>query len=176
MLKSKIRKLREQEIISLLNKLRVVDVEMIQNVNVSNLGNTSRRNVLRVLNEMVKDGLLDTIRSEVKLYSVKGRGFGHLEHTLMMNRFLIKNGLFHKARIEPKIKINDIEFIPDFIVPKVDNPKNQYDWVFYEVDRKQKKRANILKIERYKEMGLTFEVVCSPERNYMWNGCKINNI
>ena len=176
MKKSELRKMREKEIISLLNKLKIVDVEIIKRVNVSNLGHTSDRNVLRVLNKMVDDGFLDSIRKENKLYAIKGYGFGHYEHRLMMNKFIVRKGYLNKVKIEPKIKIGVDEFRPDFIVPIVNRPKTEKDWCFYEVDRKQKKKANINKIERYRRLGLKFEVVCGVERNYMWKGCIINNV
>lgn len=176
MRKSELRRIREGKIISSLNKLGVADIRLIKRLNISNLGITSDRNVLRVMNRMVDDGLLDSVRKEIKLYAIKGRGFGHYEHRMMMNEFLVYKGLFYKAKIEPKIKLGGDIFKPDFIVPRVDNPKNEQDWTFYEVDRRQKKKANMLKIERYKRLGLHFEVVCKPERNYMWKDCIINNM
>lgn len=174
MKKSEIRKLREMEIIQLLNKLGVADVEIMKRLNVSGLGKTTNRNVLRVLNKMVDDGLLDSMRREIKIFSVAGRGFGHWEHRLLMNKFIVRKGYFHKARIEKKVKINHEVFVPDFYVPLVVHPGSPADFVFYEVDRRQKKKANDKKIERYKRLGLKFEVVCSAERKYMWKGCVVN--
>ncbi|QBP06973.1 hypothetical protein [Virgibacillus phage Mimir87] len=176
MLKSEIRKEREARILSRLNKLGVSSVWELMRLNAGGLGEGGRRNALRVLNEMEEKELVISMRKEIKIYCVTGRGFGHWEHRMMMNKFLIKKGLFDKAIIEPKIKINDIEFRPDFMIPMIPDPKNANDWLFYEVDRKQKKKANLEKIKRYRDFGLKFEVVCSPERSYMWKGFVINEI
>lgn len=176
MRKSEKRKIREQKIISSLNKLGVADVEIIKRLNIDGLGNTSDRNVLRVLNRMVDDGLLDTKRKEVKLFTIHGRGFGNYEHRLMMNRFLVRKGLFYKARIEPKIKIGSEVFQPDFIVPFKNGILKPEDFIYYEVDRKQKKKANLQKIERYKRLGLKFEVICTSDRSYMWKDCVIHEV
>lgn len=176
MRKSEIRRQREQEIISSLNKLGIADVEIVKRLNISNLGETSDRNVLRVLNKMVDDGLLDCMRKDIKLFTIKGKGFGHYEHRLLMNRFLVRKGLFHKARIEPKIKIGNDSFQPDFIVPMKDGILTAKDYIYYEVDRRQKRKANMLKIDRYNRLGLKFEIVCPSDRTYMWKGCVIHEI
>lgn len=176
MLKSELRRKRESVIISSLNKLGVVDVKVIKQLNVAGLGSTGDRNVLRVMNRMVDDGLLESMKKEIKLYCVKGRGFGHWEHRLMLNKFLAMKCLYGKAKIEPRIKIGSDEFRPDFIVPIKDHPKTEKDWCFYEVDRRQKKHVNLEKIERYKRLGLRFEVVCNEDRVYMWKGCVVHTI
>lgn len=176
MLKSEIRKEREARILSRLNKLGVASVWELMRLNVGGLGESGRRNALRVLNEMEEKGLVDSVRKEIKIFCVKDRGFGHWEHRMMMNKFLIKKGLFDKAKIEPNIKINGIDFRPDFIIPRTPNPKEANDWLYFEVDRKQKKKANLEKIQRYREFGLKFEVVCSPERSNQWKGCVINEV
>ena len=176
MLKSEIRKAREAKILSRLNKLGVASVWELMRLNAGGLGNGGRRNALRVLNEMEQKGLVDSMRKELKLFCIKDRGFGHWEHRLMMNRFLIKKGLFDKAIIEPNIKINGIEFRPDFIIPKVHDAKSATDYIYFEVDRRQKKKANLEKIQRYKEYKLKFEIVCTPERAYIWKGCVINEV
>ncbi|WP_139343319.1 hypothetical protein [Virgibacillus siamensis] len=123
---------------------------------------------------MEERGLVDSVKKEQKIFCVKGRGFGHWEHRMMINKFLIKNGLLHKAKIEPTITVKGIVFKPDFVIPITDDPKNQHDYIYYEVDRKQKKKANMDKIERYKKLNLQFEVICTPERKNMWKGCKIH--
>lgn len=176
MLKSEIRKEREARILSKLNKLGVASVWELMRLNAGGLGEGGRRNALRVLNEMEEKQLVSSMRKEFKIYCIYGRGFGHWEHRLMMNKFLIKKHLFDKAVIEPKIKINGTDFRPDFIIPKKSEPQTANDWLFFEVDRKQKKKANIEKIKRYKEFGLKFEVVCTPERAGMWRGCVINEV
>ncbi len=176
MLKSEIRKEREARILSRLNKLGVSSVWELMRLNAGGLAEGGRRNALRVLNEMEEKELVASMRKEIKIYCVTGRGFGHWEHRMMMNKFLIKKGLFDKAIIEPKIKINDIEFRPDFIIAKTPDPKTATDYVYFEVDRKQKKKANLEKIERYKKFGLKFEVICSMERVSMWKGCVINEV
>src|SRR5699024_5477684 len=176
MLKSEIRKEREARILSKLNKLGVASVWELMRLNAGGLGEGGRRNALRVLNEMEEKQLVSSMRKEFKIYCIYGRGFGHWEHRLMMNKFLIKKHLFDKAVIEPKIKINGTDFRPDFIIPKKSEPQTANDWLFFEVDRRQKKKANIEKIKRYKEFGLKFEVVCTPERAGMWRGCVINEV
>ena len=168
--------MRERKIVSLLDKLKVVDVELFMMCNVDGLGNTSRRNVLRVLNRMVEDGILDEKRIDVKMYCLKGVGFGYWEHRLLMNKFIVGNGLLNRVRIEPLVSVKGVEFRPDFIVPIVSKPQGLGDWKFYEVDRRQKRKVNHEKIERYKRLGLKFEVVCERDRNYMWKGCVINNV
>ena len=176
MLKSEIRKSREAKILSRLNKLGVASVWELIRLNAGGLGNGGRRNAFRVLNEMEQKGLVDSMRKEIKLFCVKGRGFGHWEHRIMMNRFLIKKGLFDKAIIEPNIKINGMEFRPDFIIPCVPNPETAADYIYYEVDRKQKKKANLEKVQRYKDLKLKFEVICTPERVSHWKGSVINEV
>lgn len=176
MLKSEIRKEREAKILSRLNKLGVSGVWELMTLNVSGLGEGGRRNALRILNEMEEKGLVDSTRKEIKIYCVKGRGFGHWEHRMMMNKFLIKKGIFDKAKIEPTVTINGKEFRPDFMIPRKHDAKSAADYVYYEVDRRQKKKANLEKMQRYKELGLRFEVVCSPERVNMWRGCVIHEL
>ncbi|GGJ48372.1 hypothetical protein [Virgibacillus salexigens] len=176
MLKSEIRKEREAQILSRLNKLGVSGVWELMRLDVSNLGKSGRHNALRVLNGMEKKGLVDSMTKEVKIFCVAGRGFGHWEHRMMMNKFLIKKGLFEKAKIEPQVKINGQDFRPDFMIPLVNNPKTAKEWAYFEVDRKQKRKANLEKIQRYKEFGLRLEVVCTPERASMWKGCVIHEI
>lgn len=176
MLKSEIRKEREAQILSRLNKLGVSGVWELMRLNVGGLGEGGRRNALRILNEMEEKGLVDSFRRELKIFCVSGRGFGHWEHRMMINKFLIKKGLFDKAKIEPQVTINGKEFRPDFIIPLVTNPQTAKEWAYYEVDRKQKRKANQDKTQRYKELGLRLEVVCTPERVNMWKGCVIHEI
>ena len=176
MLRSEVRKEREAKILSKLDKLGISSTYELIKLDAGGLGRGGRRNALRVLNEMEIKGLVDYTRKEFKLFCVKGRGFGHWEHRMMMNKFLIKKGLFYKAHIEPTVTINKIEFRPDFIVPIHPEPQTPKDYIFYEVDRRQKKKANMEKIKRYKEFGLKFEVVCTAERVSMWKNCVINEV
>lgn len=161
---------RVAKILSYLNKFGVLDVEMIQRLNIDGLGNTTKRNVLRVMDNLEKDGYIKSKRHYVKLFMLTDYTITHLDHRLMMNRFIIKNGYAKKAIIEPNVKINGESFRPDFMIPKVDEPKLASDWKYFEVDRKQKKKTNMQKIQRYKDYGLQFEVVCGIERTYMWKG------
>lgn len=176
MLKSEIRKKREQEIILSLNKLGIMTCDMFMKLNISGLGESSKRNTLRVLNRMVKDGFLDEKRKDVKMFVVKGRGFGYYEHDLMRNKFIINKGMYKRVRIEPNIKIGNDQFRPDFIYPIVNNAKTEKDWCFYEVDRTQKMKVNYEKIERYKRLGLRFEVICPSHRIQLWKGCVVHEI
>lgn len=174
MLRSEIRKQREAKILSQLAKLGISSVYELMKLNAGNLGHGGRMNALRVLNEMENKGLVDSVQKERKLFCVKGRGFGHWEHRLMMNKFLIKKGLLHKAKIEPTITLNGIKFRPDFVIPIKNDPTKPTDYIYYEVDNRQKKKVNMDKIERYKKLNLRFEVVCTAERKNMWKGCVIH--
>ncbi len=164
------RKNRISKILLNLNKLGILDVEMIQKLNIDGLGNTSKRNVLRVMHDLEKEGYIKSIRNEVKLFTLPDQKITHLEHRLMMNRFIVNNGYVNIAQIEPSVKINGETFKPDFMIPKIKEPKKATDWKYFEVDRKQKKKTNMEKIQRYKNFGLQFEVVCGIERSYMWKG------
>lgn len=157
-------------ILSYLNKLGVMDVDMIQLLDIDGLGKTGKRNVLRIMQGLEEMGYIQSMRKDVKLFMLVDSKFTHIEHRLMMNRYLCKNGLVGKARIEPKVKVNDVEFRPDFMIPKNDNAKSATDWRYFEVDRTQKRVVNMQKVQRYKDLGLQFEIVCGVERVYMWKG------
>lgn len=163
-------KKRQGIILSYLSKIRVLDVEMIMQLDIDGLGKTGKRNILRVMQSLEDKGLVKSVRKEVKLFFLPDGKLTYLEHRLLMNRYLCKNGLVNVARIEPNVKVNGVEFRPDFMIPKVPDPKEAKDWKFFEVDRTQKKSVNIQKVKRYKELGLQFEIVCGMERAYMWKG------
>ena len=167
---SKQNKNRIAKILSHLNSLGVLDVEMIQQLNIDGLGETTKRNVLRVMDNLEKEGYIKSIRHGVKLFMLPDYKLTYIDHRLMINRFIVNNGYNKVARIEPTVKINGEQFKPDFMIPKVQNPKLATDWKYFEVDRKQKKKTNMQKIQRYKDFGLQFEVVCGIERTYMWKG------
>lgn len=163
MLVSEKRRLRESEILLCLNKLRVVDVGVLMKLDVGDLGKGSKRNVLRVMNEMVRDGLIKEVRKEVKLfYDADMRGLGNWEHTLMRNRFIAEKGrrFYEDVKIEPRVMLRGKEVRPDML----------YDGIFYEVDRTQKMKINKEKIERYMRGGVKFEVICGPDRVRLWKG------
>lgn len=161
---------RQGIILSYLNKLGILDIDMIMKLNIDGLGDTTKRNVLRVMQNLEERGLIKSVRKEVKLFMLIDRKYSHIEHRLMMNRFICNNGYYHTVKLEPLIKISGEEFRPDFVVPKIDNPKLATDWKYFEVDRTQKKNVNMQKAKRYKDLGLQFEVVCGIERVYMWKG------
>lgn len=164
------RKKRIGMILSYLNKLGVMDVDMIMKMNIDGLGDTGKRNVLRVMQRLEDDGYIKSVRKERKLYMLKDNVYKNVNHRLMMNRFLVNHGYVNVVKIEPKMIVNGVKFQPDFIIPKVSNPKKASDWRYFEVDRTQKKKVNMDKVKRYKDLGLNFEIVCGVERVYMWKG------
>lgn len=167
MLVSEKRRLREAEILSCLNKLKVVDVRVLMKLNVGDLGKGSKRNCLRVMNEMVRDGLVRSVRKEVKLfYDVEMRGIGNWEHTLMRNRFIAEKGrrFYEEVKIEPRVILKGKEVRPDMLCNEI----------FYEVDRTQKMKVNREKIRRYIDGGVKFEIVCGQDRINLWKGYVYN--
>lgn len=156
------RKRREVAILTALNKLGVANVEQLMKLNAGGLGNGGRRNALRVLSEMENDGFIDSKRVGVKLFCVKGRGFGQWEHKLLRNDFVIWKGIFDKCRYEAKLKRNDVVRI----VADVGVWSEQEGWTFYEIDRLQKKKTNLEKLKVYNDLGALerLVVVCYKER------------
>jgi len=63
-----------------------------------------------------------------------------------------------------------VTFILDFVMPLVRHPHRPEDYIYFEVDRLQKKKTNHVKISRYKRLGLKVEIVCRTERVYIWKG------
>lgn len=174
MLVSEKRRLRELEIMSILGKLQIAHVGHLMALNAGGLGESGRRNALRVLREMENDGYLDSKRVGVKLFRVSGggsRGFhgGMWEHTILRNDFVVWKGreFFENCRFEVPIRVRGKEVLrADIGIQK--NGR----WLFYEIDRLQKRSANILKIENYKKLNLDFKVVCYRDRLGMWSGCQ----
>lgn len=173
MLVSEKRKRRELEIISKLDKLQIAHVGQLMALNAGGLGEASRRNALRVLREMERDGYLDSKRIGVKLFRVRGGNDnfhgGMWEHTLLRNDFAIWMGreFFENCRFEVPIRAKGKEILRADI-----GILQGGEWIFYEIDRRQSKRANIQKIEKYKKLNLDFRVVCYRHRVGMWTGCK----
>lgn len=163
------RRKREQQILHFLDKMKVMDVRLLKKANVSNLGRTSDRNVLRVMQSMEEKGLVKSQRKEVKLWYMDK--LGQWEHRLMMNHFIVDKGLLNRAIIEPKISVKGETFRPDFMIQVGSGLNSSKDYVFYEVDRTQKRKVNEDKISRYKRLGLKFEFICYEERKHMFKHC-----
>lgn len=164
LIKSEIRRRREDRIVTQLDKLGVATVEQLRAV--TDLGRGGRANALRVLREMERDGFIVSKHVGVKLFSSDLRSrFGFWEHILMRNDFLIDRGWFEFARMEVPIRKGDE------VVLRADagiflNGK----WKFIEIDRRQSRRANIQKIEKYKELNLDVVFVCYEERKGHFEG------
>lgn len=170
--KAELRKKRELEILSKLDKGGIMTIDQLMALGAGGLDKGSRRNALRVLREMEKDGLVTSKNVGRKLFSSdKGSRFGNWEHTLMRNNFLIQRGVFDKCKMEIPVKRNGkVELVADA------GWQDERGWILLEVDRKQKLKENRRKIKVYKELGVRFEVVCYKERTYMWKGCVVHEL
>lgn len=157
-------------ILSFMNDLGVVDVRLLKAANIDGLGNTSNRNILRVIRRLEEEKLVKSMRKEIKLFTTSDGTFHHWEHHLLRNRFIVDKGIWKQVIIEPKVTVKGETFIPDFVLPLVPHPHRAEDYIYFEVDRLQKKKTNHEKIARYKRLGLKVEIVCRPERVYIWKG------
>lgn len=164
MLVSERRKRRELDITSKLAKGRIMTGQQLWEVDAGGLrsGGGKVRNCMRVLREMEREGKVFSKRMNVKLFSLDNK-FGFWEHQLMLNDFLISRGWFDLCRMEVPIK-RDGE-----IVLRADaGIFLNGEWFMIEVDRTQKKKVNLEKIGKYKELDIKFGVVCYPEREAFW--------
>ena len=166
MIVSERRKLRELEITSKLAELRCATAKQLVRMGVGGLGRGGVRNALRVLGEMERDGLLVSRRVGVKLFSVGG-SFGHWEHSLWRNEFIIHVwGGLEGVRIEVPIKVGGVERLRAdagrFLGGK---------WTFLEVDRTGKPAEIRAKVRGYRELGLDLVVFCPKIRGKYWD-CK----
>lgn len=166
MQKSELRKRRELEILRVIEKGQIMTAAQLRKLNVGRLGESSYRNTLRVLREMENDGHLMSKHVGMKLFSVNDGGrFGFWEHVLVRNDFLIWKGWFHSAFVERPLIVDDVEICrPDAIVVVNGEP------LCIEVDRRQKKRTNIQKMEKYLEHNVKVGVVGYRTRLKEWPG------
>lgn len=161
------------DIISKLEKGKILTAEQLLRMDAGGLrsGGGGKKNVLRVMREMEADGLVSSKRVGTKLFGEVGSRFGFWEHTLMRNDFLIDKGWFDVCQMEMPIRRNG----GGGVVVRCDAGVNiMGQWHFIEVDRRQEKRANIQKIEKYKELedgGVDFElwIICYSERKRFWD-------
>lgn len=117
------------------------------------------RNAHRILFEMEKDKLINSVRHDKKIYYLSSRGGerigtsyirlkrNQIEHNLMRNDLYIKLNMPESWKKEAPIVINgDVVLISDARF------KSQGQHHFVEVDNKQSMRANYDKIKKYKEV------------------------
>ena len=160
MLKSEIRRIREDRILSQLDKGGIMTVEQLRKV--TDLGVGGRANALRVLREMERSGLVVSKHVGVKLFSSDLRSrFGFREHTLMRNDFLIDRGWFELCKVEVPIRKGG-----EVVLRADAGVFMQGEWLFIEIDRRQTRRANLAKFDIYKDLGLKFVVVCRNRHKY----------
>lgn len=166
MLKSEIRRVREQEILSKLDKFGILTVDHLRKMNVAGLGKSGRRNCLRILNEMESKGLVRSKKVGMKLFAVNGKGFGHWEHTLLRNDFLVREGHWRNCKIEVPVKRNGkVELVADAVI--------RGD-ICVEVDRMQKRSVNREKVKKYQELGVKVMAVCYRSRVDHWKGVPVS--
>lgn len=164
---SEIRKLRELEITSKLAEMGVATASQLRRLKVGGLERGGDRNALRVLGQMEKDGFLESRRYGVKVFGVRGGGFGFWEHHLWRNEFLIWKGWGLKGqeiRFEVPIKVRGVEVLRADVGRLEDGL-----WTFLEVDRTQKPGGIREKVARYKELGLKLVVFCPKIRGKYWD-------
>jgi len=170
MLKSEIRRRRELEIISKLDKGGIMTIDQLRAIDAGGLGAGGRHNALRVLREMEDSGMVASKRVGMKLFSSDIRSrFGFWEHTLMRNDFLIERDWFDICRMEIPIRVGG-----EIVLRADAGVFLNGEWLFIEVDRRQSRKANIQKIEKYKELKLNFMVVCYKERAGHFRGCMLH--
>lgn len=159
---------RVDDICMKLDKFDVLTIKQLRNINAGDLGNTGDRNILRVMERLVKEGYVEKKRYGFNLYALRGRGFGNWEHKFMRNEYLIWKGVWNKARVEVPIIWKGREYLRAD-AHWVENGRDK----FLEVDRRQKKKVNLEKIRKYKEIGAQFEVLTYRSRGRMWQGCVV---
>lgn len=146
---------REEKILSRLDKFNFLTRKQLQSLECL----AGDRNAHRILNEMEKDKLLLSVRTEQKVYYLSNRGKerigsaqadlkkGMIKHALMRNDLFIKLGMPNGWKNEQPIKRGDEVFlIPDATY------KLKGEFQFIEIDNTQTMRTNIDKIKKYKEL------------------------
>lgn len=149
-----------------MGKFGVMSSHQVWRSGVAGLRGGGVRNTLRVLREMELDGLVVSERYACKVWAVGGGGFGHWEHALVRNDFLLWKGWLWDCDIEvPVRKGGEVVLVADAAV------RLNGDWLFIEVDRRQKKKANLEKVRTYGSLGVKFCVVCYRSRGGHFPGC-----
>lgn len=154
MIQQEKRRIREEKILSRLDKLNFATKNQLQYL--EKLGGD--RNAYRILREMEKDKLLTAVRYEKKIYYLTNRGKErvgstkgklkreNITHTLMRNDLYIKLNTPKDWRTEVPITFNDETLIPDAMY------ENQGILTFVEIDNVQTMKTNCEKIKKYKEL------------------------
>jgi len=146
---------RQEKILSVLADLTYATREQLQVIN--KLG--GNRNARRILFEMEKDNLINSVRYDKKIYYLSNKGSDRvgknnsrlkkswITHTLMRNDLYIKLGMPNDWKKEVPIKSNDeVLLIPDAMY------KVNGEFFFIEIDNTQTMRTNYDKIKKYKEL------------------------
>lgn len=117
------------------------------------------RNAHRILFEMEKDKLINSVRYDKKIYYLSSRGGerigtsnirlkrNQIKHNLMRNDLYIKLNTPESWQKEAPVIING-----KTVLISDARYKNQGKYVFVEIDNKQSMRANYDKIKKYKEV------------------------
>lgn len=154
MIQQEKRRIREEKILSRLDKLNFATKNQLQYL--EKLGGD--RNAYRILREMERDKLLTAVRYEKKIYYLTNRGKErvgstkgklkreNITHTLMRNDLYIKLNTPKDWRTEVPITFNDETLIPDAMY------ENQGILTFVEIDNVQTMKTNCEKIKKYKEL------------------------
>lgn len=160
MLKHQQRMLREERIISTLDKLEFANRRQLQIIN--DLGGD--RNANRILSEMERDKSIKSIRTEQKIYYVGNRGKekvgsnkqtkdkGQVIHTLMRNDMYIHLGMPKDWSPEQPIDFEVEGEMNTLIIDAVFTYKGEYQFV--EIDNTQTMRTNKNKIDKYKDLSM----------------------
>ena len=149
------RQTREDQILCRLDKMNFLTSKQLNKL--ENLAGI--RNTQRILNEMERDRLLLSVRTEQKVYYLSNKGKerigsnqaelkkNKIVHTLMRNDLYIILGMPSDWRNEKPIKLNgEVFLIPDATF------KNKGEFHFVEIDNKQTMRTNTDKIKKYKDL------------------------
>ena len=149
------RQTREDQILSRLDKMNYLTSKQLNKLEIL----AGIRNTQRILNEMERDRLLLSVRTEQKVYYLSNKGKerigsnqaelkkNKIVHTLMRNDLYIILGMPSDWRNEKPIKLNgEVFLIPDATF------KNKGEFHFVEIDNKQTMRTNTDKIKKYKDL------------------------
>jgi DNA-binding transcriptional ArsR family regulator len=137
---------QKERILLSLSKLEILNRNMI-----SRLLNVGIRRVNVLMGELYQEGLIKRVEGlNGRIYKLSKRGaelmgVEYLHGWSLVNHRIMRNWiLLHepRCRIETQIRIGDISLTPDAIIQST-------VWKFVEVDRTQKWKANIDKLERY---------------------------
>lgn len=154
MIQQEKRQMREEKILSRLDKLTYATRKQLQIT--ENLGGD--RNAHRILHEMEQDKTILSTRMEYKIYYLSNRGKNRIgskqaelkkswiKHTLMRNDLYILLGMPIDWKKETPIKWPDNKIIPDAMY------KKNGEFQFIEIDNTQTMQTNIDKLKKYKQL------------------------